>query len=80
VVLKRLLPNVRFWSRVRGAVIAMAVVVLAGRYWIDGWINGVPTLVLAVLLTLALFLGVLFAIDRAALKDAIGLVRNRQRS
>jgi hypothetical protein len=79
VVLKRMLPQVKFWSRLRGAVIATAALALAGRFWIDRWIDGVLTLVLAVLLALALFFGVLFALDRAALKDALALITKKQR-
>ncbi len=79
VVLKRLLPNVQFWPRLRGAVIAMALLAILGRFGIDGWINDAATLLLAVLLALVLFLGVMFALDRAALKDALALVRNKGR-
>jgi O-antigen/teichoic acid export membrane protein len=77
VIVKRLLPDVQLWPRVRGAVIAAAALALAGRFLIDGWIESVPTLVLAVLLALGVFLGVLFVLDRAALKDALALVRKK---
>jgi O-antigen/teichoic acid export membrane protein len=79
IVLKRMLPHVQFWPRLRGAVIAMGALAIAGRFAIDRWIDGAATLVLAILLALVLFLGVLFALDRAALKDALALVRNKGR-
>jgi O-antigen/teichoic acid export membrane protein len=80
IVLKRMLPHVQFWPRLRGAVIAMGALAIAGRFAIDRWIDGVGTLVLAILLALVLFLGVLFALDRAALKDVLALVRNKGRT
>jgi O-antigen/teichoic acid export membrane protein len=87
-VLKRLVPQARFWRRTRAAIVGAAAVALVGRLWLSSWavgidrwlcfsppVVGAARLVVSILALSGLFAVVAYAMDRAMLRDAISMLR-----
>jgi len=74
VVMHRLLPDTRFFQRVRGPLIACAAVAVLGRLVLASWATGLLSLGVSVLLLALVYVAVAWAIDGRALLRATSLV------
>jgi PST family polysaccharide transporter len=76
--LKKLVPEVRLFRRVRAPILTAIVVTAFGRCVLEGWITGVVTLLVAILCIVSAFVAVMLVLDRAAVRDAVALLRRRR--
>jgi O-antigen/teichoic acid export membrane protein len=74
VVMHRLLPDTRFFQRVRGPLLACAAVAMLGRLVLASWATGLLSLGVSVLLLALVYVAVAWAIDGRALLRATSLV------
>jgi len=75
VVLHRLTPQVRLWSRGWSAAAGAVVVALLGHYVLGPWAITPATLAAAVVALAGVFAGIVMLVDRSALDDALSMVR-----
>jgi O-antigen/teichoic acid export membrane protein len=68
-------PTARPLGRLRGVAVALVVQVALGRLVLAPHVTGWTSLVLSVLASAACFAGVVVAIDRQALLDAVAMIR-----
>lgn len=76
VVLRRLIPGARLWSRLWAVGAAAAAITLVGRMYLAA--DTGPSLTVSVVAMLALFGAVLTLLDRRALKDAFAVVPHQE--
>jgi O-antigen/teichoic acid export membrane protein len=88
VVLKRLVPEARFWRRTRAAIVGAVAIALTGWLWLSPWavatggwhgfspwVVGVVRLVVSIITMSGLFALIAFAMDRRLLQDAAAMLR-----
>jgi PST family polysaccharide transporter len=75
VVVKRLVPGMRLWKRVRAGILASAVVAFVGVRWLSGWATRWYSFTFAVLIVVSLFVGIVALVDRKAFNDAVSILR-----
>jgi hypothetical protein len=78
VALKRLVPELRIWRRVRAAILAAVVVAWVGIRWLSGWATTPYSFAACALLAAAFFAAVIAVVDRKAFNDAISIFRGKQ--
>jgi teichuronic acid exporter len=74
VIMKRLVPESRFWPRMRALIIACLVITAIGRFVLGPVCNGPVSFGLAVLASAGLYLGVVGLLDRSAADDIRSLL------
>lgn len=79
VVLKKMIPDARFWRRTRAAVVGGAVVATLGLRWLSAWATGPFQLVVAVLLEATAFVACVILLDRSLVNDALSILPSRRR-
>jgi O-antigen/teichoic acid export membrane protein len=77
IVLKKLIPQARLWPRARASIAGGIAVASIGHYILAPWAQGPFAFVASVLLSAVVFLGIVLALDRSAVEDALTLVRRR---
>jgi O-antigen/teichoic acid export membrane protein len=73
-VLRRMLPETRFWRRVRTPLLAGSIAAAAGRFGVAPYAAGPLQLLLAIGAVVALYLGIAWLFDRRALVRAMSIV------
>jgi O-antigen/teichoic acid export membrane protein len=79
VVLKRVIPGIRLWRRVRAPIVAMLAMVVVARFAVQPWSNSGITLLLGVLAVIVVFLGTLGLLDPAAVNRLWQLIGKRRK-
>jgi len=74
VVVRRVIPEAHFWPRLRAAIAATFVLALVARFGFAPWATTVSTLIAAIALSLAVFVGTVVLIDRSLLRDALSFL------
>lgn len=72
IVMWKLVPEARMWHRVWGPILACAAIAFVGATWLHP--AGPLSLTGSIVLLLALFAGIVTALDRTAIKDAIAVI------
>jgi teichuronic acid exporter len=80
VIVKQLIPAAQLWPRIRAGLLAASGATCFGRFILLPWIGCPITLIAAVLLGIAAFVGVLAVFDRSAAWELLALVRRRPKS
>jgi O-antigen/teichoic acid export membrane protein len=79
MIVKRLVPDARFFPRLRAGVIASVVTGATGRWLLLGWSRQGPAqLSVSILAAAATFLAVLALFDRTAITELLSLVRRKK--
>jgi O-antigen/teichoic acid export membrane protein len=77
-VTRKLIPQAHLWPRVRASMLAAALLAVGLRYGVHPWANGPLTLIAGVLLSVAAFAGLMFVFDRAAVEEALAMIRKKK--
>jgi hypothetical protein len=77
-IVHRVIPHVRLWPRLRTPFVGAVVLALVARFALLPWASRAYTLPVAVVLGAAVFVAVIYVIDRPAFHDAVGLVRSKK--
>ncbi|HYQ16278.1 MAG TPA: oligosaccharide flippase family protein, partial [Polyangiaceae bacterium] len=77
VIMKRLVPESRFWPRIRALILGCLAVIALGRYVLSPICNGPFSFGFAVLGCAALYLGIVGALDRRVVDDIRSLLRKK---
>lgn len=78
LVVRKLVPKARFFARMIPAYVATALTSLVAIRFLRPVVAGWPTLVLAIVATLALFIGVVGVLDREGLSELWGTIRPKK--
>ena len=73
-IVRRHLPETRLWQRFRGPVVSGLGAWAVGRFAVLPYIDGLATLVGGIVVVVAVYAGIAFAVDRRALVEALALV------
>jgi O-antigen/teichoic acid export membrane protein len=79
-VLKRQLPKLRVWVRLRASSAGALIVALLGRYLLAPWAAAPHKLLLAVLAEMAAFALTMTLLDRSSVRDALSLLPKAQKA
>jgi O-antigen/teichoic acid export membrane protein len=74
VVIRRIFPSVRFWTRIRAPLAGCVAVIAAGRLVLAPLVTGIGSFALAAAVLAAVYAGVVWAIDRRGLVRAFSVV------
>ncbi|HEV3141366.1 MAG TPA: oligosaccharide flippase family protein [Vicinamibacterales bacterium] len=74
VVMRRILPETKFWLRVRAPVAGSAAVIAVGRLVLAPYVNGLITFGLAAIVLTVVYVGVVWLIDGRTLVRALTVV------
>jgi O-antigen/teichoic acid export membrane protein len=78
VVVRRLVPGLRLWPRMRALILGAISIAVVGRFGMAPYVLGVFTFSAAVLACAAIFLAVVGAFDRTVIHDILVLIRIRK--
>ncbi len=77
IMLRRWLPDVRLWVRIRGNLAAAVGTAVISHVCFSPWANRLPSLVLALALSSLVHLALLVVVDRPAVLSLYAIVRRR---
>jgi O-antigen/teichoic acid export membrane protein len=78
VVVRRLVPGLSLWPRVRALIVGSLSIALVGRFGLAPYVSGVLTFSAAVVTTALIFLAVVAALDRTVIREILALTRIRK--
>jgi O-antigen/teichoic acid export membrane protein len=73
-VLKRQLPQIRLWTRLRASIIGAVATATVGWYVLAPWATAPVKFIVAVLVEAAVFVSTLVLLDRSSVQDALSLL------
>ena len=74
VVMRRVFPSVRFWTRIRASLAGCVAVVAAGRLVLAPFVTGIPSFALAAAVLAAVYAAVVWTVDGRILLQAFAVV------
>ena len=78
LVVKRLIPEAVLWPKIRTGLVSTLVTASSARWFFLPWAHGPFSLAAAVVLAVAVFVGVTALLDRSALLELLTMVRRRR--
>jgi O-antigen/teichoic acid export membrane protein len=76
-MLRRWLPEVRLWPRIRGNILAGVGTAVVSHIWLSPWATRLPTFLLAAAACVVVYLALLAVVDRKSVLALYGLLRRR---
>jgi O-antigen/teichoic acid export membrane protein len=76
LILKKLVPDAHLWPRTRALLVGCVAEMLLCRFVLLDWCTGPFSLTGAVLVSLAVFLGVVGLLDRSAIHEIMSLIKS----
>jgi O-antigen/teichoic acid export membrane protein len=77
VVLKRIIPQIRLWPRIRAALVGCVLTATIGVRLLSPWALGPFTLVASIFIDAAAFLVCIWVLDRRSLIDALAILSRK---
>jgi len=79
-VLKRQIPGIRLWPRLRASIIGATATAVVGWYLLAPWAKGPAQFIAAVLVDAAVFSLTMVLLDRSSVRDALSLLPKKRQT